>query len=159
MRVEEDYVKLLKLFNKNSVRYCVVGAFAVGFHVRPRYTKDIDILVEPTAENAGRIIKSLNEFGFKSLKFNKKDFTKKNNVIQLGYEPVRIDIINSVGGSNFDAIWKGRVSGIYGGQKIFFIGMNELIKSKKATGRGQDKVDLELLLSAKKAKSRTIAEK
>lgn len=159
MRVEKDYVELLELFNKNRVKYCVIGAFAVGFYVRPRYTKDIDILVEPSAKNAGKIIKALNEFGFKNLKLNKKDFTKKNNIVQLGYEPVRIDIINSVGGLSFNAIWKTRVSDIYGGKKIFFIGINELIKTKKASNRGQDKIDLELLLSAKKEKSRTIAKK
>ncbi len=55
MRVEKDFEELLGLFNKNKVRYCIVGAFAVGFYIRPRYTKDIDILIEPSKENAKRI--------------------------------------------------------------------------------------------------------
>ena len=58
MKTEKDFEELLKLFNKNKVRYCIIGAFAVGFHARPRYTKDMDILVEPAPENAKKIIKA-----------------------------------------------------------------------------------------------------
>lgn len=152
MKVEKDYEGLLRLFNKNKVRYCIVGAYAVGFHAMPRYTKDMDILVEPNMENGRRVVKSLNEFGFKNLKLNERDFSQRNKVIQLGYEPVRIDIITSIKGCSFKKIWKGKISGIYGKQKVFFIGLDELIKNKKATKRKQDKVDLDILPSVKKHK-------
>jgi hypothetical protein len=71
----------------------VIGAFALAYHARPRYTKDIDILIEPTTDNAKRLLIALDEFGFGSLNLAVDDFTNPGNIIQLGYEPVRIDII------------------------------------------------------------------
>ena len=152
VKVEKDYAELLELFNKNKVKYCIVGAFAVGFYSRPRYTKDIDILVEPSLENGRRIVKALTEFGFKSLGLKEKDFSRKGRIIQLGYEPVRIDILTSIQGCNFENVWKNRSHGTYGKQRVFFIGLQDLIKSKRASKRKTDEVDLESLLSAKKAK-------
>ena len=150
MRAEKDYEELLKLFNKNKVRYCIVGAYAVAYYVKPRYTKDIDILVEPTVKNARRIIKALNEFGFKELGLTQEDFSQKDKIIQLGYEPVRIDILTSIGGCSFKEAWKDKKAFQFGKQKVFFIGLDELIKNKKASERKQDKADLEILLLAKK---------
>ena len=106
MRVEKDFEELLGLFNKNKVRYCIVGAFAVGFYIRPRYTKDIDILVEPSKKNAKRIIRSLDSFGFKVMGLKEEDFSQKNKIIQLGYEPTRIDIITSIQGCSFEEVWR-----------------------------------------------------
>lgn len=152
MRVEKDFEDLLKSFNKHKVRYCIIGAFAVGFYSKPRYTKDMDIFVESSLENAGSIIRALKKFGFSSLKLKSTDFVKVGNIIQLGYEPVRIDIINSIAGCNFSDVWKNKVISTYGRQKIFFIGIDELIKNKRMTTRKQDKIDLELLLKIKKKK-------
>lgn len=150
MQAEKDYEELLKLFNKNKVKYCIVGAYALAFYANPRYTKDMDILVEPDVENAHRIVKSLNEFGFKNLRLTEKDFSRKNKIIQLGYEPLRVDILTSIEGTDFREVWKNKRVSKYGKQRIFFIGMSELIKNKKASRRKQDKVDLEILLQAKK---------
>ncbi len=149
MGIEKDFEELLKLFNRNKVKYCIVGAYAVDFYAKPRYTKDRDILIEPETENAKRIVKSLNEFGFKSLGLGEKDFNQKGAIIQLGYEPVRVDIMTSIEGCDFKEVWKNRKSGMYGKEKVFFIGKNELIKNKKASRRKQDKVDLDILLSGK----------
>ena len=110
MKIEKDFEELLGLFNKHKVKYCVVGAFAFGVHARPRYTKDMDILVEPTPANAQRIIKALDEFGFKNLHLTAGDFCNKNQCIQLGYEPVRVDLLTSLGGLNFAHIWKNKVA-------------------------------------------------
>jgi len=153
MKVEKDYEELLKLFNMNKVKYCIIGAYAVALYARPRYTKDIDILVDPDIKNARRIIKSLNEFGFKALGLEKEDFAQENKIIQLGYEPVRIDILTSVQGLTFNEIWKNKKKSCYGKQKAYFIGKNELIKSKKISGRKLDKVDLDILLGTKGRKS------
>ena len=81
MKTEKDFEELLKLFNKNKVKYCIVGAYAVAFYAEPRYTKDMDIFVEPDKDNARRIIKSLEEFGFKSLTLKEKDFIRKRKNI------------------------------------------------------------------------------
>ena len=145
MRVEKDYEDLLRLFNKNKVKYFIIGAYAVAFYARPRYTKDIDILVEPDIKNGERIIKALKEFGFKSLKLSAKDFTKKGRIIQLGYEPIRADIITSIPRANFKGMWKNKRRSKYGDEKVFFIGQKDLIKIKKISGREQDKVDARIL--------------
>ena len=150
MKVEKDYEELLGLFNKNKVRYCIVGAYAVAFHAVPRYSKDMDILIEPDVENAKRIIKALNEFGFGSLDLTEKDFIQEGKIIQLGYEPVRIDILTSIEGCGFKEVWENKTCGMYGKQKVFFVGIDELIKNKKTSGRKQDEIDLNILLSGKK---------
>lgn len=146
MKSEKDYEELLRLFNKHKVKYCLVGAYAVALYARPRYTKDMDILVEPDKKNSQRIIKSLNDFGFKSFGLTEKDFVSEDKIIQLGYEPVRIDLITSITGLSFKEIWNNRKIANYGKEKTFFIGKKELIKAKKASGRKQDKADLEILL-------------
>ena len=145
MRVEKDFEELLGLLNKHKVKYCIVGAYAVAFYGRPRYTKDLDVLVEPSLENGKKIIGALKEFGFDSLKLSENDFVKKNNIVQLGYEPLRIDFINSIKGYSFKEVWENKRKGVYGRKKVFFVGLKELIKNKKLLNRNQDKVDLEIL--------------
>jgi len=145
MNVEKDYEDLLRLFNKNKVKYFIIGAYAVAFYARPRYTKDIDILVEPDIRNGERIINALKEFGFKSLKLSARDFSKKGRIVQLGYDPVRVDIITSIPGANFKEMWKNKIISRYGNEKVFFIGQKDLIKIKKISGREQDKIDVEIL--------------
>lgn len=152
MRVEKDFADFLKLFNKNKVRYCIIGAFAVGFHGYPRYSKDIDILVEPDLENAKKIIKAMREFGFISPDLTEKDFRQKYKVVQIGYEPLRIDILTSIQGFSFEDIWENKEIGFYGKEKVFFMGWNELIKSKRIAKRPRDLEDLRKLLRIRKRK-------
>lgn len=150
MKVEKDYEELLRLFNRHSVKYCIIGSYAVAFHAKPRYTKDMDILIEPTVENSRRVLKALNEFGFKDLDLSEKDFHSKNKIIQLGYEPVRIDVMTSVPGCSFEEAWLDKVIGDYGVEKVYFIGIDKLIKIKKISDRHLDMEDLDLLLKARK---------
>lgn len=145
MNIEKDYEELLKLLNKNKVKYCIVGAYAVAFHRKPRYTNDIDILVEPDIKNGERIIKALNQFGFTNLQLSAKDFSNTGKIIQLGYEPVRVDILTSIEGCSFNEIWKNKKRGMYGDVKINFIGLRELIKNKKKVNRKQDQIDIHIL--------------
>ena len=149
MKTEKDYEEFLALLNKHEVRYCVIGAFALAFHAHPRYTKDIDILVEASTENAKKIMSVLNEFGFGSLDLNIEDLVTQGNIIQLGYEPVRIDIMTSIKGLDFNKVWREHVTGPYGRQTVNYIDRQNLIASKKLSDRIQDKADLELLLSDK----------
>lgn len=145
MKLEKDYEDLLKLLNKNNVEYCITGAFAMAEYATPRYTKDIDILINPTKENARNIINALKEFGFSDLNINEDDFSKKGQIIQLGFEPIRIDILTSIDGCDFNEIWQNKIIGKYGNIEVFFIGLEQLIKNKKATNRKQDQADLEIL--------------
>jgi predicted nucleotidyltransferase len=152
VKIEKDYEDLLRLFNKHKVKYCIVGAFALAFHAKPRYTKDIDIFVSASVENGQKIVEALGEFGFERAGLKKEDFSKPGQIIQLGYEPVRVDIVTSIDGCTFEEVWKKRERGIYGREKVFFIGLNELIKNKKAAKRKQDEIDLDILSRAKKRK-------
>jgi hypothetical protein len=147
VKTEKDYEEFLELLNKHDIRYCIIGAFALAFHARPRYTKDMDILVEATTDNAKRLLAALREFGFGSLNLSVEDFSSKGNIIQLGYEPVRIDIITSIKGLEFADIWESRIQGPYGKQTVNFIDRQNLIRSKKLSNRVQDKADLDLLIS------------
>jgi hypothetical protein len=95
MEVQKDFRDLLELFNKHGVDYIIVGAYALGFHGAPRYTGDLDILVKPDPFNAKSIMKALDEFGFGSVGLTEADFDKEGMVVQLGFLPVRIDLITS----------------------------------------------------------------
>jgi hypothetical protein len=149
VKTEKDYEEFLELLNKHDVCYCIIGSFALAFHARPRYTKDMDILVEATTDNAKRLLAALNEFGFGSLNLAENDFSSKGNIIQLGYEPIRIAILTSLKGLEFADIWASRIQGPYGKQTVNFIDRQNLIRSKQLSNRAQDKADLELLLPEK----------
>lgn len=152
-KAQKDYEELLGLLNKHKVKYCIVGAYAVAFHAIPRYTKDMDIFVESTIDNARRIIKALREFGFSSLNLTEKDFSELGKTVQLGYEPVRVDIVTSIDGCRFDTIWRRRQKGAYGKERVFFIGLKDLVKNKVASNRKQDQADVEILkITARKTR-------
>lgn len=127
----------------------MVGAHAVAFHAKPRHTKDIDVLVEPTHENAERLLRALEEFGFGGLGLTAADFAQEGRVIQLGYPPSRVDLITSIAGVGFDEAWAGRVSGRYGSAEVDYIGREALIRAKRAADRPQDRMDLEWLQEMK----------
>jgi predicted nucleotidyltransferase len=152
MKVEKDFAEFFALLNKHKARYCVVGSYAVAFHAKPRYTKDIDILIEASQKNAKKMVGALNEYGFQSLRLSEKDFSTKDKIIQLGYEPVRIDIMTSLEGCEFEEAWKNKVRGKYGTEDVFFMGIDDLIKTKKISRRHIDRHDLELLERAKRKK-------
>lgn len=152
MKTEKDYEEFLTLLNKNKVRYCIVGAYAVALYARPRYTKDMDIFVEADQNNARKLVKVLKEFGFEDLELSEDDFMKEGTIIQLGYEPVRIDLLTSLPGCSFREVWKNKQLGDYGDEKVFFIGLEDLIRNKTVSSRKQDEVDLELLLPVKNIK-------
>ena len=142
MRVEKDYEEFLRLLNKHKVRYCITGSFAVGIYGYARYTKDIDIVIEPSEENAARILKALKEFGFGKVGLRESDFTKKGNIVQLGYEPVRIDIMTAVSGVGFGEIWRTKKKMTFGETKVFFMGKKVLLKTKMKAARKQDILDI-----------------
>ncbi len=139
---EKDYEDLLGCLTRHGVRALIVGAHAVALHAKPRYTKDIDILVEPTPENAARLIAALDAFGLGNIGLSAEDFITKGRIVQLGYPPNRIDLITSISGVSFEEAWGGRVEAQYGSTNFFFLGKDELIKNKRAAARPQDLADL-----------------
>jgi len=142
MDISSDYRELFKILNKHKVKYLVVGAYAVIFYTEPRYTKDIDIWVEPALKNAEKLYKALGEFGAPLKDISTKDFADKKTIYQIGVAPVRIDIMTSISGSVFTEAWKDRRKTKYADISINIIGVKDLIRSKKKTGRPIDLNDI-----------------
>jgi hypothetical protein len=122
----------------------IVGGYAVAFYGYPRFTKDLDIFYSLTPANVSSLKKVLIEFGFKENNLA-DDLFEKSNIVKIGIEPVRVDLINEIDGVDFSTAKKSVVKGKYGDVKVTFIGKKDLIKNKKSTKRLQDKADLEKL--------------
>ena len=145
MEIQSDFKELLELFNSHKVEYLITGAYALAFHGAPRYTGDIDLYIKPDSSNASRIINALDQFGFGSLGLKTEDFTTPGQIIQLGVPPARIDIITSISGVSWDEAEEGKIAGSCGGVPVYFIGREQFITNKQATGRQKDLADLESL--------------
>jgi hypothetical protein len=145
MEVQRDFRELLALFNAHEVDYIIIGAYALAYHGTPRYTGDIDILVRPDSENAQRVLRALDEFGFGSLGLTVEDFTALDKVVQLGVLPVRVDIVTSITGVSWEEAAAGQVKGNYGDVVVRYLGRKEFIQNKRALGRKKDLADLEAL--------------
>lgn len=141
----QDFREFIELLIKNKAEYLIVGGYAVGIHGHPRYTGDLDIWLNPTQQNAELILKSVNEFGFSSFKLTIEDFTKSGNVIQLGYPPLRIDLLTEIDGVTFNDCFENRKEVTIDNLKVNFIGYQDLLKNKKESGRPRDIDDIENL--------------
>jgi hypothetical protein len=145
MSVNPDFKDLFSIFNIESVEYLIVGAHAVIFYAEPRYTKDLDIWVNPTHENARRLWQALGSFGAPLDNLNIGDFTNEDLIYQIGVEPNRIDILMGVAGVEFDEAYRKAAQSTYGDVPIKILSKSDLIKSKKSVGRKQDLLDIERL--------------
>ncbi len=142
MRLPKDYREFLQSLNAHCVDYVIVGAFAMGYYQCPRYTGDIDILVGTNPENASRLLRALDDFGFSSLNLSEEDFTKGERIMQLGVEPLRIDLLTSIDGVSLEEVFANRKVEKDEDITLPFIGLSELIKNKKASARPKDIADL-----------------
>ena len=143
--MNSDFKELLHLFSATKVRYLVVGGYAVMRYTQPRYTGDIDVLVEPSAENAERVYSALKKFGAPVSTLSPQDFAQPGYFYQMGVPPNRIDILMSIAGVEFQDAWTRKELAVIDGQKIAFIAKGDLIASKRAAGRPKDLADLEAL--------------
>lgn len=140
-----DFKEFIQSLNDNQVRYLVVGGYAVALHGYPRYTKDIDIWIDITPENAIRMVQAINQFGFGSLALKEQDFLETDTIIQLGYPPRRVDLLTTLLGVDFDDCYSVKVMVDIDGVPVNFIDLENLKKNKRATGRTQDMADIEYL--------------
>jgi len=145
MRLSRDLREFLELLNSRGVDYVIVGAHSLAFHGRPRFTGDLDILVRAASDQAVKLVKLLTDFGFKDVEFTPADFTKPEQVIQLGRAPNRIDLLTSLSGVTTEEAFATKVSAELDGIPVFVLGKEALIRNKRATGRPQDLADLESL--------------
>lgn len=143
--LNQDFKEFLSLLLEESVEFALVGGFAVAYHGYPRFTGDMDILVARDAANAEKVLQVLRRFGFGSLRVTSADIMTEANVIQLGFPPVRIDLITSIDGVANSEVFADRILDDFYGLRIPIIALDHLKRNKKATGRAQDLLDLENL--------------
>ena len=145
MNLQKDLKEFVELLSALDVHFLIVGAFAVAYYGYPRYTSDIDLFVEKSADNAQRILNALHQFGFGEVGLTEQDFLREDQVIQLGVAPNRIDIMTFLSGISFEEAWVSRELGELSGMTVPFISRAMLKCNKAATGRAQDLADLEHL--------------
>lgn len=143
--LSQDFRDMLSALNSAGVEYLVVGAFAVGLHGLTRATKDIDLWVRPSAENADRIWEALIQFGAPLRKIGPEDFMKPDTIVQIGVAPLRIDLLSSIEGLDFEKAWAGRIETHLLGEPVSVLNLKDLLTSKRTSGRPQDLIDADRL--------------
>src|SRR5262245_39344359 len=151
MRLETDFEDVIRCFNQHSVEFLLVGAYALAYHGIPRATHDLDLYIRPTPENARRVVRALESFGFSGLQ--ETEAATPGKVIMMGRPPMRIDLLTQISGVTWDEAWNGREALTYGEQELFVIGKPQLLANKASTGRTKDKADWELLRQDRQTKN------
>ncbi len=142
-----DFLDILAALQANEARYLVVGAHALAVHGVPRATGDLDIWIDPTTANTERVWAALEAFGapLESLDISRRDLETRDRIIQIGLPPRRIDLLTTISGLAFDEAWGSRVTHPIEGVDVLFLGRDDLVRNKRASGRYQDLADLEAL--------------
>lgn len=140
-----DFEELLRCLHARNVKAVVVGGHALAFHGRPRYTKDLDVFVEPSPANAERLLLALADFGFGQVGLTLEDFATPGKIVQLGVAPNRVDLMTVIDGVTFAEAWAGRIAGHFGSQPVSYLGRDEFLRNKHAAGRPQDLADIDAL--------------
>jgi hypothetical protein len=138
-----DFLDLLRAFIAAEVRFMIVGAYALGAHGRPRATGDLDVWIEASATNAPRVLRALQQFGASTAEISASELAQPGVVFQIGVPPRRIDILTELTGLSFHDAWERRVCKPFGEVQVDFIGRDDLIRNKRATGRARDLADIE----------------
>ena len=145
MMIPPDFREFFVLLNKHEVEYLIVGSYALAFHGSPRYTGDVDVLVRRSPENAARVLKALDAFGFSFPNLTAEDFVEPENTVQLGMPPVRIDLLTSITGVSWEEADASKVQALLDGVPVRYIGREQYVANKRALGRKKDLADLEAL--------------
>lgn len=149
MTLPEDLKQLLLAFNAHGVEYLVVGGYAVGFYSDPRATKDIDLFIRSGLKNSEAVFRALADFGAPLTGLTSADFRDNpTSIFQLGHEPARADILQSIDGVDFDEAWPRRVELSLEGVPVHVVSAEHLIQNKLASGRLRDLADVEAIREA-----------
>lgn len=141
IQIPHDFQEFIQLLNDNEIRYLIVGGYAVAFHGYVRYTCDIDFFVAIDTKTADGMVCVLKQFGFPPEELSSELFLKEGQILRMGVEPMRLEILNKIDGVDFDACYQHRNELQVEGLKINFIGMKDLITNKRSTSRNKDKLD------------------
>lgn len=144
-RLPPDFREFLVLLNSERVEYLLVSGYAVSYHGYPRPTGDLDVWIATDIENARRVRRALDKFGFAQDKRRPEDFQVPHKVFRMGVPPVRIEVLTGVSGVDFAACYARRVEVELDGVAVTLIGREDLLANKKAAGRHEDLDDLEHL--------------
>ncbi len=153
MDVNRDFSELLSAFANARVRYLIVGAHAVAYHAEPRFTKDLDLWVDPSTTNAAKVWAALSQVGAPLKGVTVDDFADPELMSQIGIEPNRIDIMMGISGVRFETAWPARVRSKYGDVSVHIISRTHLLRSKRAAGRPKDLLDITNLTRRRKRQS------
>lgn len=140
-----DFKDFLKLLKEHSVRYLLIGGYAVGYHGYPRATADMDVWVAMQPGNADKIVLVLREFGFDIPELSAELFLKEGQIIRMGVPPLRLEITTSISGVEFEECYQDRIISNLDGIEVNLISLKHLKINKKASGRYKDLNDLENL--------------
>ncbi len=143
--LNSDYRDMLQVLLDHGVRFLLVGAYAMGAHGYPRATGDIDIWIEPSADNSVRVCRALVIFGAPMDEIEEDTFVKRGIVFQIGVAPRRIDIITAISGVDFNSAYQQRLTVDVDGLPVPILSYEDLLKNKRATGRDKDRLDADRL--------------
>ncbi|GMV40644.1 MAG: hypothetical protein AMXMBFR64_23600 [Myxococcales bacterium] len=138
MEIHPDFRDLLTAFARHGVRYLLVGGYAVSFHSKPRFTKDMDIWVGPGEENFARLAAALCAFGAPVSVLSSMEEWSDDEILYMGSPPVRIDLLKTIPGVSFEEALPHAVTADWEGAPVSVIGLDDLIRNKEATARRQD---------------------
>jgi hypothetical protein len=145
-----DFRDMLCAFNGEGVEYLVVGAYAMAAHGFPRATGDLDFWIRNTPENADRVLRALVVFGAPTRDVSQKDLTTPDMIVQFGVEPSRVDILTSISGVEFEEAYPRRTVARLDDVDVPILGVDDLIRNKRASGRRKDLLDVVRLEGAGK---------
>ena len=151
METIRDFEDMLLLLNKHEAEYLIVGGLAFIYHAKPRYTKDIDIWVDPSPENLERVNRALAEFG--SPYFLTPG--KLDEILQIGVEPDRIDLLQRLEGMTFPDAWSNRVTDKYGEVTTHWIALDDLIRVKEGIDHPRHQEDVRVLREVKDLRAKS----
>ena len=152
--IPRDFRDFIALLNEKRVRYVVVGGYAVAFHGHPRTTGDLDVFMELSLKNAKLMLSVFEAFGFNTEGTAPEFFMDRGQVVRLGREPLKLEILNDISGVSFAECWAHRVKAPLGDLRINFIDLERLLANKQASGRLKDKLDVSELSKVKRRSKR-----
>ena len=143
IRLARDFKEFLQLLRSAKIEYLLVGGYAVAHYGHPRATGDLDIRVAVSDQNAAALVRALRELGFDVPELKEQLFKQPRRVIRMGVPPVRIEILTNIDGVEFGDCYRRRQTSEIDGIMIDVIGLDDLKRNKRATGRHQDLDDIE----------------
>lgn len=145
----KDFADFLESLNREGVVYVVIGGIAVLAHIPYRTTRDLDVLIEPTLENAIRARRAVADWGSFEPDYLPEDFIS-GDILSFG-GLLRVEIHSRVPGVTWADVWSGSVASNFLSVPTRFAGVDELIRMKRATANPEkDLPDLERLTQIQK---------